>query len=177
MKQSSKTALGGIIAALSTALMFMTGLIPFLTYALPALAGSLLAVAVIEINKKWAFFIYLSVSILSFFVVPDKEAAMIYTAFFGYYPILKQLLESRASRVVEWILKLLIFNFSAVASYAVIINIFGIPLEELAQYGKYGVIVLLAAADVMFLLYDYCLSRMIADYLNKWRFRFKSLFR
>ena len=54
-KNSTKTAIGGIIAALSIVLMLLTSAIPTLTYAIPAIAGLLLVVIVIEVNKKWAF--------------------------------------------------------------------------------------------------------------------------
>ena len=89
MKQSSKTALGGVVSALSVTLMLMTAVIPFMTYALPLLAGALLILMVIEINKRWAFIVYVAVSLLAVLVVPDKEAAVFYIAFFGYYPIIK----------------------------------------------------------------------------------------
>ena len=58
MKQSSKCAIGGIVSALSLVLMISVAIIPFLTYALPALAGVLIIFIVIEIDKKWAFGVY-----------------------------------------------------------------------------------------------------------------------
>ena len=42
MKRSTKIALGGMITGLCIMLMFMTGLFPFATYALPAAAGIVL---------------------------------------------------------------------------------------------------------------------------------------
>lgn len=121
MKQSSKTAFGGILTALSVVLMFLTGVIPFLTFALPALAGALLILIVMEIGSKWALCVYAAVSILSLLVVADKEAAMMYAAFFGYYPVIKSFLESKLPRVFEWIVKFLIFNAAMVLAYLVII--------------------------------------------------------
>ena len=47
MSKSGKIALGGLLTALGVVLMFLTGLIPIGTYALPAIAGVLLIVAVI----------------------------------------------------------------------------------------------------------------------------------
>ena len=46
MSKSGKIALGGLLTALGVVLMFLTGLIPIGTYALPAIAGVLLIVAV-----------------------------------------------------------------------------------------------------------------------------------
>ena len=43
---------GSLLTALGVVLMFLTGLIPIGTYALPAIAGVLLIVAVIEIGGE-----------------------------------------------------------------------------------------------------------------------------
>ena len=65
MKQTAKTALGGIVAALSLTVLLAFSFLPFLEYALPAFAGALIMLIVIEINKAWAFGVYLSVSLLA----------------------------------------------------------------------------------------------------------------
>ena len=93
MKQSSKCAIGRIVAALSLVLMISVAIIPFLTYALPAAAGVLIIFIVIEIDKKWAFGVYSTVAILGMILVPEKEVAVMYLVLFGYYPIIKALIE------------------------------------------------------------------------------------
>lgn len=77
MNQSGKVALGGIITAVCTVLMFLTGLIPIGTYALPAIAGVLLMVIVIELGSKWAWMVFLAVSLLSALLAADKEAVLL----------------------------------------------------------------------------------------------------
>ncbi len=178
MKNSAKTALGGMISALSLTIMLLTAVIPYLTYALPAISGALLVLMVIEINKKWAFCAYAAISILSFLILPDKEAAMMYVAFFGYYPVLKPLLESKISNnKLCWIIKGLVFNVAVVIAYLVIVNVFGIPLEEMEEYGKWGIVILLLMGNVMFVLYDICITRLVTLYLKKWQKRFRKLFK
>lgn len=81
MKVSSKTALGGIVAALSLSLMFLISIIPMFTYAVPAAASMLLIPIVIEISKKWALGVYFAISLLGLIIVPNKEVAVIYVAF------------------------------------------------------------------------------------------------
>ena len=78
MSKSGKIALGGLLTALGVVLMFLTGLIPIGTYALPAIAGVLLIVAVIEIGAKWAWMIYAAVAVLSLLFAADKEAALLF---------------------------------------------------------------------------------------------------
>ena len=109
-RKSYSTALGGIVASLAIVLMFFTGVFPFATYALPALAGLLMVVIVIDFDYKWALSVYAVVSILALLITPDREAAIMFIAFFGYYPTLKSIFEKLKSRVLEWILKFLVFN-------------------------------------------------------------------
>ena len=66
---------------------------PLLVYALPALAGSLLVIIVIEISMKWAFVTYTTVGILSLFTTSNKEAAVLFIMYLGYYPIVISLFE------------------------------------------------------------------------------------
>lgn len=181
MKQSAKTALGGIIAALSVVIMMMT-VVPFFIYALPAFAGVLIMLAVIEIDKKWAFGIYVAVCLVSIFIVPDKEAAVMYIAFFGYYPIVKALMESKLPRVAEYLLKFALFNVSVVAAYAVLMKFMGLSLDEMLgisnpSFTKIGLVIMLVLANVMFIMYDFCLTKIVTLYLLRWQKRFRQLFK
>ncbi len=176
-RNTSKTALGGIVAALSVTLMFLTAVIPTLTYALPAAAGVLLIVMVIDVGKKWAFGVYAAVSILALLLLPDKEAAVMYVFFFGHYPILKAILEEKCRGVLLWVFKLLLFNVSVVAAYLVILYVFQIPFEEMEEYGRFAVWGLLALGNVVFVVYDIALSRLVTVYMLKWRKAFRKLLR
>ena len=102
--------------------MFLTGLIPIGTYALPAIAGVLLIVAVIEIGAKWAWMIYAAVAVLSLLFAADKEAALLFVLFFGYYPVLKSFLERISNKVLSWISKFAVFNVAVVACFFLAVN-------------------------------------------------------
>ena len=177
MRKSSKTALGGIIAALSLVLMLLSTIIPFLTYVLPAAAGIILMVMVIEIGRKWALGAYAAVSILSLLILADKETAVMYAAFFGYYPILKSAIEEKLSRVWEWIVKFLLFNGAVVVAYLLIIYVFRLPVDGMDTFGKWTIPLLLVMANVMFFLFDYVLSRLVYLYLHQWRKWFRKIFK
>ena len=94
-KVSFVVSLGGIISAFCLFSMFLTGVMPMFVYTLPALAGALLIIIVIELGVKWAFVTYSTVGILSLFITPDKEAAVMFIMFLGYYPIVKSFFEKR----------------------------------------------------------------------------------
>lgn len=178
MRKSSKTALGGIIASLSLTLMLLSTVIPFLTYALPALAGVILTAMVIEIGRKWAFCAYIAISVLSLLILADKETAMMYVAFFGYYPIAKSIIEEKIqTKITGYILKLLIFNISIIAAYLVIIYLFKIPVDGMDDFGKFTVPILLLMGNVVFVLYDYVISRLVYLYVTRLRKYFRRIFK
>lgn len=177
MKQSSKCAIGGIVAALSLVLLISIAVVPFLTYALPAFAGAILIFAVIEIGKAWSFGIYAAVAILGIFLVPEKEVAMMYLCFFGYYPILKSILETKFNRVIEWILKILAFLAAISGSYFLMIKFMGITVDELDKYGYVAIPVLLGLGTLAFILYDIMLGKVAQIYNLKWRKYFKKYFK
>jgi len=179
VKQTPKTALGGIVAALSVAAMFMLSFIESLTYAAPAIVGAFVVLVVVEAGKKWASAVYVTVSLLSMLLISNKEAAIMYAAFFGYYPILKAALEERAKKWLEWIVKIAVFNAAIVASYWAVKTLMGIGLEAFGAgfLGRYAVPALLLAANAVFLLYDFALTQYVTLYVRRWRKHFKRFFR
>ena len=157
--------------------MISVAIIPFLTYALPVVASVLITFVVLEIDKKWAFGVYCAVSILGFLLVGDKEVAMMYIAFFGYYPIIKAILESKIPAVAGWILKIVLFNASIAAAYVMMIKLMGVTVDEINEYGMIAVPVLLGMGSLAFIMYDIALSKIIALYNLKWRKLFKRYFK
>lgn len=177
MKQSSKCAIGGIVAALSLVLMISVAIVPFMTYALPAAAGALMIFAVIEIDKKWAFGIYATVAILGIFLVPEKEVAVMYLAFFGYYPIVKALIESKTKKVLEWVLKSGMFICTMVVSYWLMMKFMGLEIDEMQEWGMMAIPILLGIGTLAFVMYDIALTKVIIIYNLKWRRLFKRFFK
>ena len=47
------------------------------------------------IRVPQALIVYVAVSILSIFMTPDREAAIMFICFFGHYPIIKGIIERR----------------------------------------------------------------------------------
>lgn len=163
MKKTSKIALSAVFAALSVALMALVSIIPNLELALPAISGLFVAVIVIEINKKWALGVWATVSLLSLTVAPNK-AAIIYAAFFGYYPVLKSVLESKTPRAVEYIIKVLTFAGVMTLSYFLMIKFMGIDPDLPDFLGKWAIPAIALLGIIAFLLYDYALSKLITFY-------------
>ena len=139
MKKTSKIALSAVFAALSVALMALVSIIPNLELALPAISGLFVAVIVIE-------------------------AAIIYAVFFGYYPVLKSVLESKTPRAVEYIIKILTFSVVMSLSYFLMVKFMGIDPDLPDFLGKWAIPAIALLGIIAFLLYDYALSKLITFY-------------
>lgn len=182
MSQSAKTAIGGMVTALSVVILMPTALDLFV-YALPAMAGMLTMFCVVELNRKWSIGVYTAVSLISLLLVPNKEAAIMYVAFFGYYPIVKSILESKLPKIPEYICKFLIFNLSVICAYAVLIKLLGMPFDELmgiteddGLLKRFAVPVMLLLGNLVFIVFDIALTRIVTVYLRVWQKKFKKLF-
>lgn len=177
MKQSSKCAIGGIVASLSLVLMISAAVFPFLELALPAVAGALVIFMVVEVDKKWAFGVYATVAILAMLLVANKEVSVMYLAFFGYYPILKAVIESRLPSVPGWAIKILSFVGTMVAAYWLMMKFMGVTIDEMDEFGIAAIPMLLGLGTFAFIMYDIALTKFITLYMIKWRKYFKRYFK
>jgi hypothetical protein len=176
VNQSGKIAFGGIITALCTVLMILTGFIPFGTYALPAIAGVLMVVVVLEVGANWAWAIFAAVSVLSFLLAADTEAKIMFILFFGYYPILKAAIEKVGKPVLSYLLKFAVFNAAMIASFFILIYVFGVPRESYTVFNINMPVVFLALGNIVFLIYDYAVSTLIMTYMKRFHSSISKLF-
>ncbi len=152
---------------MSLVLMLLTSVIPFGTFAFPAFAGMMLVCVVIELGYSWAFVVYTVVSLMSLLFLTDKEAALYYVAFLGFYPIVKGLIEKLRNKTIQFIIKYLIFNACMVLAFYLSIYIFSIPKESFNLFGIYLPWVFLLLGNAVFIVYDYCISKVVTIYLLK----------
>lgn len=166
---SYKIALGGILAALAVTSMLISNLVPIATYGCPALAGMMLIPIVIEIGRRWAVCVYAAISLLSIFLVADKEAALFFVAFFGFYPIIKAVFEEHLKPALCWLFKILMFSLCMSAVFFVSVCFLDIPKDSYTVFGFYIPWAFLIVGIFVFWVYDIALSRLIAAYVNIWR--------
>lgn len=176
-KNTSKIAFCGVMAALSVVIMFLTGLVPIATIAVPAIAGCLLIPVVTECGIKSGWAVFAVVGLLSFFLATDREAFLIYILFFGYYPVLFANLDRIKNKGLKIAAKYAIFNFACVAEVLLAAWLFNIPFEFVDGLGVLTPVVLLVAANVVFYLYDRALPGLILMYYHKFHNMVQKTFR
>ncbi len=175
MKNTSKITLSAIMSALAVVIMLVS-YFPYLTYAIPAVAGLCVMVVLIETDYKWALFSYLTSAAL-IFLFGEMESKFLYVFLFGYYPIIKSLIEKINKQFFEWILKLLLFNAAILVVYGVFSKLFALSLDDFGVLKQYGVAILLVLSNIVFVVYDIAVSRMSMVYINMLHPKIKRLFK
>ena len=172
MKSTFKIALGGVMAAFCIVLMLLTAIVPIGSFALPCIAGLILLMVSYEVGISWAILIYAAVAIMSLLFVADKESALLFTMFLGYYPILKEFLDKKIrNKAINYIVKFAVFNVCAVSGFFIGVYLLGIPKEGFEINGIYLPWLFLIIGEVAFFIYEICLSRIRVIYLPGFRDR------
>lgn len=178
MRESSKAALCGIVAALAVVIMMITYISPVLVYTAPPFAGLILLLIVNEVSFSRAVGTYFAVSLLSLFLIADKEAATFFTCFFGFYPILRIFLDKKIKlKAIKWIIKVLVFNLSLLSSVCVSMFIFNIDYSDFTNGGKYMTYLFFVMMNVVFVLFDFLIGRLQILYFLRLQKRFRKLFK
>lgn len=164
-----KVAVGGVFSAIALVLMMLTGVFPFGTYAFPVIAGVMLIVIYLEFGIRWSMLVYGVISIMSVLFVSDKEAALFFLLLFGYYPVVKSFIERIKSKIVQYIIKLAIFNAAAVSVYFLTLFVFGMPADSFELFGVNIPLIFLIVGNFVFLIYDLAINVVVAQYLQKYR--------
>ena len=130
----------------------------------PAKPRVLPAAAVISVGLKAGFLCWAGASILALLLAPDKFCAALFAALFGLYPMVKSLIEGLRRGPLGYLLKLAFFNAAFTLIY---LTMAGAVASSLPEVLGRSVWVLYGVANVVFLLYDYGFSRLIAVYIAR----------
>ena len=107
------------------------------------------------------------VSVLSVLLLADKEAALYYIAFLGFYPIVKGLIEKSKNMVFQYIIKFSVFNLCMILCFYISVFILSIPKESFEIFGVYLPWVFLLLGNFAFVIYDICVTRIVTIYILK----------
>ena len=131
----------------------------------------------LEVGIGWAFGTYTAIGLLALFLLSDKEAAVMFIAFFGYYPMLRAKFEFIIkNKIIRYILELLIYNLSMAVSVVVSMFVFAVDYDDFGDLGKIGFVILILLMNVIFVLYDFLLSKLILAYRLSWQKKLRRIF-
>ena len=169
-------ALGGILVALTTMVLYSTSILPISTLVILIIASSLVPVCIIKSNIKTSIFVYISSSLIAFFLV-KINIAFLYFIFFGVYGIIKYFIERIRKEKIEIVLKLIVFNTAFIIGFIIMQNILGINLISglevlISRFfdissKTIASIILWIVAQPIFLIYDYAMTMIITFYMER----------
>ena len=161
---AARVAYPAILSALALMLVYLGSIAPTGSWGIVAAAGLLPSAAIISVNLSAGFLCWASASVLAFLLAPDKLCALLFGVLFGLYPMVKSLVERMRKKPLEYALKLAFFN----AAFTVVwLTMTGAVAASLPRALGSSVWVLYGAANVVFLLYDYGFSQLIALYISR----------
>jgi hypothetical protein len=163
-RPARKTALGGILTGMIQCFLYAASVLPTGKLALLALSSMVLSVAVIEYGCLYAFLLYMVSGLLSLIIMPDKLICVPFIAFFGYYGILKALIERIGRIWPERLLKLAAFNAVITAAWHMASQFFGLFTGLPNAFW-----LTFAALNVLFLIFDYAFSLAAGAYEHQLR--------
>ena len=157
-----------MLAALGVVLLCLGSFIEVVDISMAVIASLFCVFAVIEYGKSAPWLVFGVTAVISLVIVPLNSPAIMYTLFFGYYPILKEKFE-KLRAVTSWVLKELVFNV-ALAFMLVSLKLIIFPTVDIPLM-LYVLVVL--ACEVVFVIYDFALTRLISLYVYRLRKRFR----
>ena len=157
-----------MMVALSTVLLAL-GFFPTLDLSTALIASLPIVLTVCELGRGRAITVFFSTSALGFLILPHNTAVFAYTSFFGFYPIVKSIVEVYTKRrTTAMILKFLYFTVATV-----LLLFIGAKLFNLDDMVKNHTVLFILLAEIFFIIYDFWLSRCISIYFKKIRIGLK----
>ena len=168
-RKSRQTALCGLLAALSVAIMSLGSVIPLATVAAPMLAMICLLPVVDSYGAGPSLLVYAAVSVLGLLLCADKEAACIYL-FLGWYPALRPRL-ARLPGIPGAAVKCGLYTLAMAAMYALLLFLFRLEAvaAEFEEYSVWMLGGLLVMGNITFLLFDRALATLTAAFRRRKR--------
>ena len=149
-----------IMTALGTVLLLLGAVLPAGRLALVALASLPVCVALMMYGAKWSVGVFALTALLGALIYPGA-AAIMYIAFFGFYPIAKSFFERLHSPWAEWGCKYALYLAAFAVYWTMAKALFSFTGKELPWF------VLLPLGAAVFWLYDRAYSGLIRFYIVK----------
>lgn len=183
---SSKTkrlATASVLSALGVVILMLGAIIEVFDITAAIAASIIILPILLEWGGAYPLLVFAVTGTLALIIIPSNFAAWMYIAFLGYYPIVKLKYE-KLKRPIAILLKFITMN-AAIAAYAV--GLWFIMLggtgslsdlfTQLFGGGEEAVSVplgwvMLALVEIIFIAYDFLLSRVIVIYNYRWRQKF-----
>jgi len=161
-KKTRVITLSALFSALAVISLSIASVWPTGQLGLVAVSSLFTAAAVIEAGIAPGIYVFIVSSALGMLILPNKAAPLLYLLFFGYYPVIKSLIERNANKLIQWALKLLVFNAALTAIWFLFRELI-IGFATITP----GAAILYPGGNIVFVLFDYGYSKVVWFYINR----------
>ena len=161
-KRTRAITMTALISALATITLYIASVWPTGRIGIVALASVFSAAAVVEAGLASGIYVFVISSALGLLLIPDRSAVLLYICFFGYYPVVKCLVERIRNISLQWVLKLLIFNIAMIVVWFLLR-----ALLFSFDTGEPATVVVFLGGNVIFAAFDYGFSKLIWFYKER----------
>ena len=155
-------SLSALLSALTVVSLYFASVWPTGLFGLVAFSSLFSAAAVIESGVVYGIYVFVVSSALGMLILPDKAAPLLFILFFGYYPVIKSLIERIKSIPIQWVLKLVVFNAALTVLWFFLKDLF-------FDFGENtpGVIIIYLLGSAVFAVFDYGYSKVLLFYIDR----------
>ena len=156
-------ALSSLLSALITTFILIGSLFDIFDLICASVCSIIIHIINEKIRTRTAFMIYSVSSVISFILMPLRSCSLYFIAFFGYYPIIRQLIFKKIkNRLVSYTILMLIYNLTTISLYVIFANLFGLNNEPVYMY-----IALIVTSNIFYFAFDLLISRIMIIYNYK----------
>ncbi len=160
-KKSNYVAVGGICTAFSLVMLFIASVLPASKLAFTFIASVIVGMLIVVYGYKLALCQYAAVAIVGMLIVPDKAVALLYALVVGNYPAIKFLIDKIKNKVLNFAVKLIVFNIYMILSYLILVFLLKTDMSI-----KYSIWVLWLGMLAVFYVYDYIYTPFVFKFYN-----------
>jgi len=161
-KKTRNMTLSALFAALTVISLYIASIWPTGQLGLVAVASLFVAAAVIDIGIGSGVSVFIVSSVIGMLILPNRMAPGLFIMFFGYYPVIKSLIERLRGTALQWILKLAVFNGALTVIWFLMRNViigFAGEIDNL--------LLIYIGGSVVFVIFDYGFTKLIWFYINR----------
>lgn len=158
ISSGQKFSLTLMVTALELVCIFAAGMFGYAGYALLLISSVFSYVLLSEDMYLYAFLSYIAVSVIGYFIVPDKTTAIVFAGLAGHYPLFRTLADKRVqSGLASFCIKMLYCNVILIAALCLSVFVLKISVPTELPLPKWAVICLAESVLVLMeLVHRFC---------------------
>lgn len=155
-----RTAYSSVTSALVTVILILGGFFDMLDLSCASAAALIIHVVYTETGAKNALLVYAVSALLSNLLLPMRSCPVLFLAFFGFFPILRGVLQKKINHEkLTYVLLLLFYNADMILLFTVFKGIFGVQNEPAYMYA-----LLLFSANLFYVCFELLIGRIMIIY-------------